>query len=156
MTRPSLVALSVVALGCGGRGATSPDAALEIDAAATTTDLVFQRLADAFDTPDQCPDDGLPNCYAQLALCANRGLTLVLTDIAEEGTYDRTGNSIVGTVVGVSQNEMFNATLQPDGSLTSPELDGRHPWQPVALDANRKQAVADSCAAMEGRSWWPF
>ncbi|MGE0545961.1 MAG: hypothetical protein AB7O24_18615 [Kofleriaceae bacterium] len=156
MTRFGFVVVPLIVAACGGRGSNSPDAPVEIDAPATPTDLVFQRLADDFDTPEQCPDDGLPNCYAQLTLCANRGLTLILTDIAEEGTYERTGASIVGTVIGVTENATFNATISSDGSLSSPELDGRHPWLLLELDAGRKVSTADSCAAMEGRTWWPF
>lgn len=149
--RLALVLALASAPGCGDDGAPAG-----VDAS-TSTDRSFTQLVGAFDDLATCQaqaPEGL-NCLRSLALCANGGYVLVVTDITNEGTYTTAGASVTATQRAPGDGpDTFTLTLTASG-FTSPELDGRHPWTLEALDAEAARLLADECDSLTGRTWWP-
>jgi hypothetical protein len=145
------VALLVASAGCAETPAPPCD---DGTCAVFDEDVRYERLADEYDDASQCPANGLPNCHAVFEFCANGGFTLVLTDIVEEGTYVREGNDLTMTFQPDATSG-FEAMLRTDGTMDASEIGGRHPWLRIPLTAPDAAQLADTCAALEGRSWFP-
>jgi hypothetical protein len=131
--------------------ATAPDQTGET---ADEGDRRYLRLNDEFDTESQCPSNGLPNCHAILELCENGAMTIMLTDIVDEGTYVRDDTQITGTLNLPGGPWVIHATIEEDGTIESDDIGGRHPFVPMVLDDAGKLRLADSCAAVATRPWF--
>jgi hypothetical protein len=121
---------------------------------AESGDRRYLRLNDEFDDESQCPSDGLPNCHAILELCENGAMTIMLTDIVDEGTYVRDDKQITGTLNQPGGPWVIDATIEEDGTIESDDIGGRHPFVPVVLDEAGKLRLADTCANVAMRPWF--
>jgi hypothetical protein len=154
MMKPVLSAfLLLSALACGG-----PQPQVEPPESQAQV-LSFTRLVDGVASLAQCEAATVGsgfNCTQLLTLCPNGGYSLMVTDIMNEGTFTRTGNSVDATQQGSGDGPAhFSAVLETQETvLSSAELAGEHPWERQALTGTDAQQAADGCAAMEGRTWW--
>lgn len=153
---PVALAVAALAAGCGDDGAAAVDAGGP-DASTLTGNRRFAQLIDGYDDLPRCQAEAPPglNCLRWLELCANGGFVLVVTDIVNEGTYVMAGSAVTATRQAPGDGPAsFTLTLGAAG-FTSPELAGRHPWSIDTLDADEARGLAESCAALTGRTWWP-
>jgi hypothetical protein len=117
--------------------------------------VAYQQLVEGFPDLATClamTEGELFNCTRSLTLCSNGGFELVVTDIVNEGLYTVEDRRIVATLAAPGDApETFTFVPIPDG-LESPELGGTHPWRPSGTEADQ---LDETCAALEGRTWWP-
>lgn len=146
----------LLASACGDDRTPTIDAAT-VDASTLSGNRTFLQLIAGYDDLAQCEAHAPPglNCQRWLQLCDNGGYFLVVTDIANEGSYVMTGAVVTATQQGPGDGPpTFTLTLTGSG-FTSPELDDRHPWQIKTLGPDEARSLAESCDALTGRTWWP-
>jgi hypothetical protein len=158
---------------CGDNAATtttdaqrSPDANV-IDAANISITFSevreYRRLVDGFADLAACklfqkqnPKEFF-NCENWIQFCKNGGFTLVVTDIGNEGKYQRVSSTtITANVLGagdLSGAVDFVLNTATD-SLAAARLAGSNQWQRATLTAPESAQVEQGCTALEGRDWW--
>jgi hypothetical protein len=84
----------------------------------------YRRLVDQFDSFDQCLSQGdFAPCYQTLTFCADGRVNANLT-YRQEGDYRVRGDNAIADLPTVTV--IFDLE-----TLSSPQLPGRHRWEPV-------------------------
>lgn len=104
----SILSLAVLLAACGGDDeVAAPDAAASIDGA-VAAHRYFEHVL-----PD-CEPDGLVNCAPSVDFCDDGTVTMLVTDIVNDGTYTEAGDEIVGTFPTADVPETITFTFQGD------------------------------------------
>ena len=177
-----LLVLSLAAVACGSSAQTStpgPTPGLAADAGALSDsgsvtpssdagdaisprvvgqDMLFTQLDDGFDTLEAClaaTAGSVFNCNHALTLCKNGGFVLVVTDIANEGSFVEEGKTLRAFTSGSGDGPREFSLILDGDALTSRELSGRYLWNRRELTADQARRIDEDCSSLEGRTWWP-
>lgn len=97
------------------------------------SNTTYRRLVDNYESESACLSGGLTACYQLITLCSNGAATVDLSSRPLHGQYTLDGD--------VAHADLVEMRLDFDiATLSSPQLPGRHAWEP-------REALVQDCPA---------